>query len=204
MARQQRPASSGAPRPLVLRHAFAEKARRYTPRRPERTDLYKLVAEHVEDLLRAARDQHERGLPRYVEQELRACLDCGIPAHGFVHARCQGCGRGLVVAFSCKRRGVCPSCNARRIGLPARGKRPGDELRTGDAVRRRLRGEPALAQARGLGRDGELLVVQVERDRVLATFRSATESLRISVGPSLCPRTANGQCPARRRRFCVT
>jgi hypothetical protein len=70
----------------VLRHAFAAQARRYTPRRPERTDLYKLVSEHLNDFLRTARDEHERGLPRYVEQELRAYLDRGLAARGFVHA----------------------------------------------------------------------------------------------------------------------
>jgi hypothetical protein len=102
----------------VLRHAFAAHARRYSPRRPdrpERTDLYRLVAEHLEDFLGTARDAHERPLPRYVEQELRAYLDCGILAHGFVHAKCRDCGRDLVVGFSCKKRGVCPSCNARRM-----------------------------------------------------------------------------------------
>jgi hypothetical protein len=76
---------------------------------------YRLVSEHLEELLRTAREEHERGLPRYVEQEIRAYLDCGIVAHGFVHARCRACGSDLVVAFSCKRRGVCPSYNARRM-----------------------------------------------------------------------------------------
>ena len=40
---------------------------------------------------------------------------CGILAHGFARARCSGCGYDFLVAFSCKGRGVCPSCNARRM-----------------------------------------------------------------------------------------
>lgn len=69
----------------------------------------------MESFLAAAREQHDRGLPRYVERELRAYLQCGIHAHGFLRARCSACGAQLLVAFSCKRRGVCPSCNARRM-----------------------------------------------------------------------------------------
>ena len=65
--------------------------------------------------LQHAREHHEGGLPKYVEQELRRYLKCGILAHGFLRAYCESCGRSVLVAFSCKRRGVCPSCNARRM-----------------------------------------------------------------------------------------
>lgn len=88
---------------------------RYEQRRPESTLLYQLVAEHLESFLTVARESTGRGLPRYVERELRAYLACGIHAHGFLRARCAECGKELLVAFSCKRRGVCPSCNARRM-----------------------------------------------------------------------------------------
>ena len=42
-------------------------------------------------------------------------LDCGILARGFARVRCGDCGNELLVGFSCKRRGICPSCNARRM-----------------------------------------------------------------------------------------
>lgn len=87
----------------------------YEQRRPTETVLYGSVADHLETFLAEAREQHERGLPHYVEQEFRTYLKCGIHAHGFLRARCSACGRDLLVAFSCKRRGVCPSCNARRM-----------------------------------------------------------------------------------------
>jgi len=51
---------------------------RYEPRRPERTLLYRLVSEHLETFLEHAHDSHARGLPKYVEQELRRYLRCGI------------------------------------------------------------------------------------------------------------------------------
>ncbi|MEY6434130.1 transposase zinc-binding domain-containing protein [Thioalkalicoccus limnaeus] len=34
-------------------------------------------------------------------------------AYGFARARCSDCGHDFLVAFSCKGRAVCPSCNAR-------------------------------------------------------------------------------------------
>ena len=36
-------------------------------------------------------------------------------AHGFLRLRCDGCARDALVAFSCKRRGICPSCGTRRM-----------------------------------------------------------------------------------------
>lgn len=48
------------------------------------------------------------------DDELRAYLACGIHGHGFLRGRCSTCRKEILVAFSCKLRGVCPSCNARR------------------------------------------------------------------------------------------
>ena len=46
-------------------------------------------------------------------------LECGILAHGFARARCGECGHDFLIAFSCKGRGVCPSCNARHMAETA-------------------------------------------------------------------------------------
>jgi hypothetical protein len=54
-------------------------------------------------------------LPRFVKMEFEAFLRCGILAHGFVHVRCGDCAENRLVAFSCKRRGFCPSCIGRRM-----------------------------------------------------------------------------------------
>ncbi len=48
-------------------------------------------------------------------REFRRYLECGILAHGFAPARCGQCGHDLLIAFLCKGRGVCPSCNNRRM-----------------------------------------------------------------------------------------
>ena len=66
-------------------------------------------------MLAERRDADGRGLPRYVDRELDEYLRCGILAHGFARLRCSACNDELLVAFSCKRRGICPSCAARRM-----------------------------------------------------------------------------------------
>ncbi|HWU85828.1 MAG TPA: transposase zinc-binding domain-containing protein [Kofleriaceae bacterium] len=57
-----------------------------------------------------AADPEGGGLPRHVERELAEYLRCGVLAHGFARVRCTTCHEEIVVAFSCKRRGLCPSC----------------------------------------------------------------------------------------------
>jgi hypothetical protein len=87
----------------------------YAPRRPTETALYGIVRDNLETFLSWARETYAKPLPRYVEQELRAYLRCGVFAHGFVHCRCDDCGHDILVAFSCKQRGACPSCAGRRM-----------------------------------------------------------------------------------------
>jgi len=91
---------------------------RYARRRPERTPLYGIVAGHLETWL-AERSLGDRPIATYVEEELRAYLRCGILSFGFARARCGTCGHDFLVAFSCKGRGVCPSCNGRRMAQTA-------------------------------------------------------------------------------------
>jgi hypothetical protein len=87
----------------------------YLPRRPTESVLYHVVRDHLETFLAHARDTYSRPIPRYAEQELRAYLRCGIFAHGFLRCHCDTCGHDLLVAFSCKSRGICPSCTGRRM-----------------------------------------------------------------------------------------
>ena len=43
-----------------------------------------------------------------------AYLNCGIPLHGCARAYCDKCKHTELIAFSCKRRGLCPSCETKR------------------------------------------------------------------------------------------
>ena len=88
---------------------------------PEKTVLYQVVQEHLNAFLETAeaRTGEGRGLPRYVRNAFRNYLECGILAYGFARLRCPGCGYDTVVAFSCKERGICPSCAARHMSETA-------------------------------------------------------------------------------------
>jgi hypothetical protein len=83
--------------------------------------LYQTIAEHFEtwhELASAGQfdGQGDHHTPRpYVRQAFRKYLECGIFAHGFARAWCDDCGHDYFVAYSCKGRGVCPSCNTRRM-----------------------------------------------------------------------------------------
>ena len=59
------------------------------------------------------------GLPSFVNDEFDAFPACGILAHGFLRLRFNGCWEEKLVAFSCKRRGICPSCGTRRMAEAA-------------------------------------------------------------------------------------
>lgn len=79
--------------------------------------LYQVVQHHLETFLAraSADDPMGYGLPEWVERDFRGYLECGILAYGFARARCEDCGHERLIPFSCKGRGICPSCNAPRM-----------------------------------------------------------------------------------------
>jgi putative transposase/transposase-like zinc-binding protein len=92
----------------------------YAPRDPRQTVLYHVIAEHLETFFASCHDDPDgSGLPAYVEREFYDYLRCGILAHGFLRLGCDTCKRELLVPFSCKRRGFCPSCAGRRMAQTA-------------------------------------------------------------------------------------
>jgi len=97
-----REASGGVGAPVYERH------------RPERTLLYQLVDTYY-PALKAHLAAQGRALPGYVEREFEDYLKCGRLEHGFLRVRCGSCHAERLVAFSCKKRGFCPSCGARRM-----------------------------------------------------------------------------------------
>jgi hypothetical protein len=83
----------------------------YRPRRPEKTVLFDVVKKHYKTWHKNAENQ----VPHYVDKEFTGYLGCGILAKGFAYARCEDCRQEVLIAFSCKGRGICPSCNARAM-----------------------------------------------------------------------------------------
>jgi len=99
------------------RHRGAARAPlRYRRREPEKTLLHAVFREHLESFLAQTRERssHARGLPAFVERDLRAYTDCGVLARGFARVRCPDCCFERLVAFSCKA-SICPSCATRRM-----------------------------------------------------------------------------------------
>jgi ribosomal protein S27E len=113
------------------REASADVAARvYVRHRPERSLLYQIVEEYYPAFVchMAAQDT---ALPGYVQREFEDYLKCGRLEHGFLRVRCDSCHAEHLVAFSCKRRGFCPSCGARRMAdecMDARGRAMQEQL----------------------------------------------------------------------------
>ena len=95
----------------------APRHRNYDARRPERTPLYRLVAGHLEAFLAnaAGGDAETTAVPAFVRKELRKYLKCGVSAYGFSRLRCSACRAERLLPFSCKGRGLCPSCGGKRM-----------------------------------------------------------------------------------------
>jgi hypothetical protein len=91
----------------------------YERHRPEETTLYKLVQENWLTFQQQVAMDTGHSLPDFVVKEFEEYLRCGILAHGFLRAKCESCNFERLVAFSCKRRGFCPSCGARRMSETA-------------------------------------------------------------------------------------
>jgi ribosomal protein S27E len=90
----------------------------YIRHKPEQTLLYQLIERNWPEF-QSHLSEVGSYLPRHVAREFDEYLDCGRLEHGFLRVRCEGCHHEHLVAFSCKRRGFCPSCGARRMAETA-------------------------------------------------------------------------------------
>jgi ribosomal protein S27E len=86
----------------------------YQRHKPEETDLYKIIDQNLPSF-QSHLSSADISLPGFVHEEFRRYLRCGLLKHGFLRVKCNGCRFERLVAFSCKLRGFCPSCGARRM-----------------------------------------------------------------------------------------
>ncbi len=88
----------------------------YRPRAPT-NDLKDIVEDHLEELLRVY-DERFRNTYGPMHPRVKDCLEsfirCGDPHFGFLRVRCPDCGHDKILPFSCKTRGLCPSCGQKR------------------------------------------------------------------------------------------
>ena len=99
---------------LATTGAVAREAMEHTRHQPEKTLLYQVIEEHYPEFL-SHLSELDKTLPQYVQTEFEEYLKCGRLEHGFLRVQCESCHKEQLVAFSCKRRGFCPSCGAKRM-----------------------------------------------------------------------------------------
>jgi Transposase zinc-binding domain len=105
---------------LAAAAKFQPNARaQYVRHRPEQTALYQLNQQHAATFFAQAQDATGSSLPLYVKDEFDSFLSCGILVHGFLRLHCGGCKQDQLLTFSCKRRGFCHSCGAKRMSETA-------------------------------------------------------------------------------------
>jgi ribosomal protein S27E len=90
----------------------------YKRHRPEKTLVYQIVEKHYPEF-RDVMAAQGKSLPVHVQQGFSRYLKCGQLEHGLLRVQCNECHHEHMVAFSCKRRGFCPSCGARRMAESA-------------------------------------------------------------------------------------
>jgi ribosomal protein S27E len=76
--------------------------------------LYQVIEEYWPEFQAELASQGKH-LPTFICREFDEYLKCGRLEHGFLRVRCEACHHEKLVAFSCKRRGFCASCGARRM-----------------------------------------------------------------------------------------
>ena len=89
----------------------------YRPRNVRTTPLYQFLEAYYEDVKAIWEERFEKkyGFWRgFVDQVVARYLDCGVEEAGFARLKCDTCGAERLLTLSCKQRGLCPSCDAKR------------------------------------------------------------------------------------------
>ena len=100
--------------------AYKQKERGYYRRQAEDTPLYRLIYHHRDELEHRWESRFEQNhgfLRKSVLEAFDQYLNCGIILHGCARLHCESCKHSELLAFSCKRRGLYPSCDAKRALL---------------------------------------------------------------------------------------
>ncbi len=103
----------------ICRAATCREKPGYRARNQEESPLSKIVLNNLQEFeqwLRGPPDPQSRPHPGAISA-LEKFAECGVARYGVVRFRCPECGRDMFVAFSCKRRGLCPSCDAKRPAI---------------------------------------------------------------------------------------
>jgi ribosomal protein S27E len=89
----------------------------YRQRHPEHTVFYRVFFYYFERFVEEYEYRYEKEYGYFrpvIKDVVEKYLDCGNPMCGFARIRCPDCGEERLLMFSCKTRGFCPSCHAKR------------------------------------------------------------------------------------------
>src|SRR3990172_2041074 len=92
----------------------------YRQRHPEKTPFYSVLFHHFDRFVGEYDLRFEKHCGAWrpvIARVVEKYLDCGILKNGFARVRCPNCKNEFLLSFSCKRRGFCPSCSAKRSVL---------------------------------------------------------------------------------------
>lgn len=95
----------------------AKPAAFYRPRDHEASPLFQVVREHFDEFEKVYPERYRKAYG-YWRPVVRSSIDkfvkCGDLKQGFARVRCPDCRKEFFVAYSCRQRGCCPSCDQKR------------------------------------------------------------------------------------------
>jgi len=90
----------------------------YHPREPESSPLWKLLSEHFNSFVNNYKEKFEKKYGYFrevVNHVVEEYLSCGDLKKGFARVKCPDCKHEYLLAYSCKSRWLCPSCQAKKV-----------------------------------------------------------------------------------------
>ncbi len=101
----------------MLKRTGSKVEKFYRRRDPEASPLYQVVRDHFDEFEAKYAERYEKRYG-YWRSIIRASIDkflkCGDLRFGFARVRCPDCKAEYHVAYSCRQRGACPSCDQKR------------------------------------------------------------------------------------------
>ena len=90
----------------------------YHPRNPESSPLWKLLSEHFSSFVNNYKEKFDKKYGYFrevVNHVVEEYISCGDLKQGFARIKCPDCKHEYLLAYSCKGRWLCPSCQAKKV-----------------------------------------------------------------------------------------
>jgi hypothetical protein len=89
----------------------------YRPRDPEASPLFHVVRDYFDEFERIYPERYQKAYGCWrpvIRTSIDKFVKCGDLKQGFARVRCPDCKAEYMVAFSCRQRSACPSCDQKR------------------------------------------------------------------------------------------